>query len=571
MDMSVWYLMGAALVFFMQCGFAMVEAGFTRSKNVGNITMKNLMDFCIGTVAFYLLGYNLLCGDGGFVGWGLNPFAHFGETDWSGFVFNLVFCATAATIVSGAMAERTKFITYCIYSFIISLCVYPIEAHWVWGGTPWLTDLGFTDFAGSACIHMVGGITAFIGAAMLGPRIGKYDKNGKPRPILGHNILIGALGVFILWFGWYGFNGAAAKSVEQLGSIFVTTTIAPALATVVCMIFTWLKYGKPDVSMCLNASLAGLVAITAGCDVTDALGAIIIGSVAGLLVCFGVWFLDHVLRVDDPVGAVAVHMMNGIWGTIAVGLFATNSAPGYSIADSKGNELVGLFYGGGFKLLGLQLTGFVSVAAWTVVTITIVFLVIKATLGLRVSEEEEIVGLDPTEHGLPSAYAGFAIMDVSGDVMDVNENTDLGSSEYATASQAKKDAAVPVVNATTPASASGIHKVVIISKLTKYDKLRKAMNDLGVTGMTVTQVMGCGIQKGAGEKYRGAELDATLLPKVKVEVIVGKIPVDKVIETAKKTLYTGHIGDGKIFVYDVAQVVKVRTGEEGIEALQDVE
>ena len=571
MDMSVWYLMGAALVFFMQCGFAMVEAGFTRSKNVGNITMKNLMDFCIGTVAFYLLGYNLLCGDGGFIGWGLNPFAHFGETDWSGFVFNLVFCATAATIVSGAMAERTKFITYCIYSFIISLCVYPIEAHWVWGGTPWLTDLGFTDFAGSACIHMVGGITAFIGAAMLGPRIGKYDKNGKPRPILGHNILIGALGVFILWFGWYGFNGAAAKSVEQLGSIFVTTTIAPALATVVCMIFTWLKYGKPDVSMCLNASLAGLVAITAGCDVTDALGAIIIGSVAGLLVCFGVWFLDHVLRVDDPVGAVAVHMMNGIWGTIAVGLFATNSAPGYSIADSKGNELVGLFYGGGFKLLGLQLTGFVSVAAWTVVTITIVFLVIKATLGLRVSEEEEIVGLDPTEHGLPSAYAGFAIMDVSGDVMDVNENTDLGSSEYATASKAKKDAAVPVVNATTPASSSGIHKVVIISKLTKYDKLRKAMNDLGVTGMTVTQVMGCGIQKGAGEKYRGAELDATLLPKVKVEVIVGKIPVEKVIETAKKTLYTGHIGDGKIFVYDVAQVVKVRTGEEGIEALQDVE
>lgn len=571
MDMSVWYLMGAALVFFMQCGFAMVEAGFTRSKNVGNITMKNLMDFCIGTVAFYLLGYNLLCGDGRFVGWGLNPFAHFGETDWSGFVFNLVFCATAATIVSGAMAERTKFITYCIYSFIISLCVYPIEAHWVWGGTPWLTDLGFTDFAGSACIHMVGGITAFIGAAMLGPRIGKYDKNGKPRPILGHNILIGALGVFILWFGWYGFNGAAAKSVEQLGSIFVTTTIAPALATVVCMIFTWLKYGKPDVSMCLNASLAGLVAITAGCDVTDALGAIIIGSVAGLLVCFGVWFLDNVLRVDDPVGAVAVHMMNGIWGTIAVGLFATNSAPGYSIADSKGNELVGLFYGGGFKLLGLQLTGFVSVAAWTVVTITIVFLVIKATLGLRVSEEEEIIGLDPTEHGLPSAYAGFAIMDVSGDVMDVNENTDLGSSEYATASQAKKDAAVPVVNATTPASASGIHKVVIISKLTKYDKLRKAMNDLGVTGMTVTQVMGCGIQKGAGEKYRGAELDATLLPKVKVEVIVGKIPVEKVIETAKKTLYTGHIGDGKIFVYDVAQVVKVRTGEEGIEALQDVE
>ena len=575
---GVWFLIGAALVFWMQAGFAMVEAGFTRAKNTGNILMKNLMDFCIGTVVFILIGFSLLLGGDvlGFLGKpGFDIFTSYKDFDWSNFVFNLVFCATTATIVSGAMAERTKFISYCVYSGVISALIYPIEAHWIWG-CGWLSQIGFHDFAGSCAIHMVGGISALVGAAILGPRIGKFtkDKNGKitkVNAIPGHNITIGALGVFILWLGWYGFNGAAAKSVEQLGSIFVTTTIAPALATVVCMIFTWLKYGKPDVSMCLNASLAGLVAITAGCDVTDALGAIIIGSVAGLLVCFGVWFLDHVLRVDDPVGAVAVHMMNGIWGTIAVGLFATNSAPGYSIADSKGNELVGLFYGGGFKLLGLQLTGFVSVAAWTVVTITIVFLVIKATLGLRVSEEEEIVGLDPTEHGLPSAYAGFAIMDVSGDVMDVNENTDLGSSEYATASQAKKDAAVPVVNATTPASASGIHKVVIISKLTKYDKLRKAMNDLGVTGMTVTQVMGCGIQKGAGEKYRGAELDATLLPKVKVEVIVGKIPVDKVIETAKKTLYTGHIGDGKIFVYDVAQVVKVRTGEEGIEALQDVE
>ena len=575
---GVWFLIGAALVFWMQAGFAMVEAGFTRAKNTGNILMKNLMDFCIGTVVFILIGFSLLLGEDvlGFIGKpGFDIFTSYKDFDWSNFVFNLVFCATTATIVSGAMAERTKFISYCVYSGVISALIYPIEAHWIWGGG-WLSQIGFHDFAGSCAIHMVGGISALVGAAILGPRIGKFtkDKNGKitkVNAIPGHNITIGALGVFILWLGWYGFNGAAAKSVEQLGSIFVTTTIAPALATVVCMIFTWLKYGKPDVSMCLNASLAGLVAITAGCDVTDALGAIIIGSVAGLLVCFGVWFLDHVLRVDDPVGAVAVHMMNGIWGTIAVGLFATNSAPGYSIADSKGNELVGLFYGGGFKLLGLQLTGFVSVAAWTVVTITIVFLVIKATLGLRVSEEEEIVGLDPTEHGLPSAYAGFAIMDVSGDVMDVNENTDLGSSEYATASQAKKDAAVPVVNATTPASASGIHKVVIISKLTKYDKLRKAMNDLGVTGMTVTQVMGCGIQKGAGEMYRGVEMDATLLPKVKVEVVVSKIPVSEVVEAAKKALYTGHIGDGKIFVYNVDKVVKVRTGEEDYAALQDVE
>ena len=573
---GVWFLIGAALVFWMQAGFAMVEAGFTRAKNTGNILMKNLMDFCIGTVVFILIGFSLLLGEDvlGFIGKpGFDIFTSYKDFDWSNFVFNLVFCATTATIVSGAMAERTKFISYCVYSAVISALIYPIEAHWIWGGG-WLSQIGFHDFAGSCAIHMVGGISALIGAKILGPRIGKFtkDKSGnitKVNAIPGHNITIGALGVFILWLGWYGFNGAAAKSVEQLGSIFVTTTIAPALATVVCMIFTWLKYGKPDVSMCLNASLAGLVAITAGCDVTDAFGAIIIGSVAGLLVCFGVWFLDYVLRIDDPVGAVAVHMMNGIWGTIAVGLFATNSAPGYSIADSKGNELVGLFYGGGFKLLGLQLTGFVSVAAWTAVTITIVFLIIKATLGLRVTEEEEIIGLDTTEHGLPSAYAGFAIMDVSGDVMDVNENTDLGSSEYKTASTAAKEAAVPVVSAST--SPSGLHKVVIIAKLSRYDKLRKAMNDLGVTGMTVTQVMGCGIQKGAGEKYRGAELDATLLPKVKVEVIVGKIPVESVIETAKKTLYTGHIGDGKIFVYDVAQVVKVRTGEEGVAALQDVE
>lgn len=392
MDMSVWYLMGAALVFFMQCGFAMVEAGFTRAKNVGNITMKNLMDFCIGTVAFYLLGYNLLCGEGGFVGWGLNPFTGFGETDWSAFVFNLVFCATAATIVSGAMAERTKFITYCIYSFIISLVVYPVEAHWVWGATPWLTDMGFTDFAGSACIHMVGGITAFIGAAMLGPRIGKYDKNGKARPILGHNILIGALGVFILWFGWYGFNGAAATDTMQLSQIFATTTIAPAVATVSAMLYTWIRNGKPDVSMSLNGSLAGLVAVTAGCANVDAIGSFIIGAVAGVLVCVAVYFIEDKLKVDDPVGAVAVHGCNGIWGTIAVGLF-----------DYKD----GLFYGGGVHHLLIQLLGIVCIAGWIIVTMTIVFTVLKKTIGLRVSAQEEVEGLDSTEHGLESGYPDF--------------------------------------------------------------------------------------------------------------------------------------------------------------------
>ena len=575
---GVWFLIGAALVFWMQAGFAMVETGFTRAKNAGNIIMKNLMDFCIGTVTFILIGFSLLLGEDvlGFIGKpGFDIFTAYESFDWSSFVFNLVFCATTATIVSGAMAERTKFLSYCIYSAVISALIYPIEAHWIWGGG-WLAQIGFHDFAGSCAIHMVGGISAIVGAKILGPRIGKFtkDKSGqiiKVNAFPGHSLPLGALGVFILWLGWYGFNGAAATSVEQLGSIFVTTTIAPAVATVTCMIFTWIKYGKPDVSMCLNASLAGLVAITAPCDVTDAFGAIVIGIVAGLLVVFGVWLLDYKLRIDDPVGAVAVHMMNGIWGTIAVGLFATNTAPGYSIADASGNELVGLFYGGGLKLLGLQLIGFVSVAAWTAVTITIVFLIIKATVGLRVTEEEEIVGLDAKEHGLASAYSGFSIMDVSNTMaMEVNENTSLGTEDYEEASEAQKDAAVKVAQVPM-VSSTGMYKVSIIAKLSRYDHLRKAMNDLGVTGMTVTQVMGCGIQKGAGDMYRGVEMDATLLPKVKVEVVVSKIPVDAVVAAAKKALYTGHIGDGKIFVYNVDKVVKVRTGEEDFAALQDVE
>ena len=575
---GVWFLIGAALVFWMQAGFAMVEAGFTRAKNAGNIIMKNLMDFCIGTVMFILIGFSLLLGEDlvGLIGRpGFDIFTSYESFDWSNFVFNLVFCATTATIVSGAMAERTKFLSYCIYSAVISALIYPIEAHWIWGGG-WLSQIGFHDFAGSCAIHMVGGISALIGAKILGPRIGKFtrDKNGKITKVNafpGHNLPIGALGVFILWLGWYGFNGAAATTVEQLGSIFVTTTIAPAIATVVCMIFTWIKYGKPDVSMCLNASLAGLVAITAPCDVTDAFGAIVIGLVAGMLVVFGVWFLDYKLRIDDPVGAVAVHCLNGIWGTVAVGLFATSAAPGYSIANASGEEIVGLFYGGGFELLGLQLLGFVTVAVWTAVTITIVFFVIKAVIGLRASEEEEIVGLDATEHGLASAYSGFSIMDVSNTMtMDINENTSLGVEDYNEASEVQKNAAVKVAQVPM-ASATGIYKVSIIAKLSRYDHLRKAMNDLGVTGMTVTQVMGCGIQKGAGDMYRGVEMDATLLPKVKVEVVVSKIPVADVIEAAKKALYTGHIGDGKIFVYNVDKVVKVRTGEEDFAALQDVE
>ena len=572
---AVWFLIGAALVFWMQAGFAMVEAGFTRAKNTGNIIMKNLMDFCIGTVVFILIGFGLLMGEDlfGFIGRpGFDLFTSYAEFDFSSFVFNLVFCATTATIVSGAMAERTKFLSYCIYSGVISALIYPIEAHWIWGGG-WLAQIGFHDFAGSCAIHMVGGISALIGAKLLGPRIGKFNKDKTGRIVKvnafpGHSIALGALGVFILWLGWYGFNGAAATSVAQLGSIFLTTTVAPAVATVVCMVFTWIKYGKPDVSMCLNASLAGLVAITAPCDVTDAFGAIAIGAVAGLLVVFGVWLLDHVLHIDDPVGAVAVHCMNGIWGTLAVGLFATDAAPGYSIMNARGETLTGLFYGGGFELLKLQITGFAAVAAWTAVTITITFLLIKAIVGLRVDREEEMLGLDVTEHGLPSAYAGFAMLPESIEEDDfAEENVPVavpGDTPMADAIPVKR---VPVFEEGTPK----FTKIEIVCKESKFEALKNAMMKLGITGMTVSHVLGCGVQKGKPEYYRGVQVEANLLPKVQVDIVVSAVPVRKVIETAKKVLYTGHIGDGKIFVYDVENVVKVRTGEEGFEALQDVE
>ena len=576
---SVWFLIGAALVFWMQAGFAMVETGFTRAKNAGNILMKNLMDFCIGTVVFILIGFGLLLGEDlvGIIGKpGFDIFTDYANFDWSNFVFNLVFCATTATIVSGAMAERTKFLSYCVYSAVISAVIYPIEAHWTWGGG-WLASLGFHDFAGSNCIHMVGGICALIGAAMLGPRIGKFTKKDvkvvKVNAIPGHNITIGCRGVFILWLGWYGFNGAAATTVEELGSVFVTTTIAPAVATVVCMTFTWIKYGKPDVSMCLNASLAGLVAITAGCDVVDALGSIVIGAVAGLLVVFGVWLLDYKLHVDDPVGAVAVHCMNGIWGTIAVGLFATETAPafarGYGDGVSFGaNQIVGegLFYGGGFKLLGTQLLGVLATAAFTAVTITLTFLAIKKIFGLRVSREEEIVGLDPTEHGLPSAYGGMIF---APETVPSDDELPVAVSGDVPVAEAVEVNAMPTFEA--PAGGRKMTKVEIICKESRLEALKTAMMSIGITGMTVSHVMGCGAQKGRPEFYRGVAIEATLLPKIQVDIVVSKVPVSAVIETAKKVLYTGHIGDGKIFVYNVENVVKVRTGEEGYDALQDVE
>ncbi len=552
---GIWFLIGAALVFFMQAGFAMVEAGFTRAKNAGNIIMKNTMDFCLGTVAFLLLGFSLLCGAQGnsFIGWGGHPLTDFAGTDWSTFTFNLVFCATAATIVSGAMAERTKFISYCVYSFIISLVIYPIEAHWVWGPDGFLTAMGFHDFAGSAVIHFAGGLCAFIGAAMLGARIGKFDKDGKPRGIPGHNIVVGALGVFILWFGWYGFNGAAATSGLQLATIFATTTVAPALAACTVMAFTWFRYGKPDVSMTLNGALAGLVAITAGCDAVNVWGACIIGIVSGLLCCLFVWLLDYKLHVDDPVGAVAVHFANGLWGTLAVGLFAcgTETMP----------EAVGLFYGGGWQQLGIQAFGLLCIGAWTAVTIFLTFFCIKKTIGLRVTPHEEIQGLDKEEHGLDSAYGGFVF------------ETDM--SPYAPVEIAiptsEKEVIVNVEDAVPVRMKEGtgeFSQVTIITKPDRFESLKNELDKIGIGGMTVTNVMGMGVQKGQTTYYRGAEVESKLLPKMKVEIVVSEVPVQKVIDATRKALYTGQMGDGKIFVYDVEQVVRISTGQKGKDALK---
>lgn len=557
---GVWFMIGALLVFFMQCGFAMVETGFTRAKNAGNIIMKNLMDFCIGTVVFSLLGFGLMMSEDyvtGFIGVpNLNMFTDWMNFDWNSFVFQLVFCATAATIVSGAMAERTKFSAYCVYSAIISLVVYPIEAGWVWNGQGWLAQLGCIDFAGSIVIHMVGGISALVGAIILGPRIGKYGKNGKVNAIPGHSITLGALGVFILWFAWYGFNGAAAEDGARLGQILLTTTIAPAVATVTTMLFTWIKNGKPDVSMCLNASLAGLVAITAGCADVDAIGAAVIGIVSGILIVVAVEFVDIKLKIDDPVGAFSVHGVNGMWGGLAVGLFATGNGQ---------NGVTGLFYGGGFAQLGKQALGIVTIVAWTVVCMIIVFTIIKKTVGLRVTKDEEMKGLDICEHGLISAYADF--MPIGVGTASLDETFDVDSNVPVTQ-------AVPVQLAgkyDMATDGTKITKIDILLKQSKLEALKEEMDKLGITGMTVSQVLGCGAQKGKAEYYRGVAIESNLLPKMKVEIVVCKVPVKAVVDAAVKALYTGHIGDGKIFIYDVEDVVKVRTGETGYDAMQDVE
>lgn len=569
---TVWVLVGAALVFFMQAGFCILESGLTRAKNAGNIIMKNLMDFCIGTPIFWIIGFGIMFGSSSAIFGGIDLFTRGdyssvtpdGVPFYAFFIFQTVFCATAATIVSGAMAERTDFKAYCIYSAIISLIVYPVSGHWIWGGG-WLSELGFHDFAGSCAVHMVGGMAALIGATVLGPRIGKYDKNGKPRAILGHNLTMAALGVFILWFCWFGFNGGSTVAMEGLtnaadgsemtmgalaGSVFSTTNMAAAVATVTTMLFTWIRYKKPDVSMSLNGTLAGLVIVTASTDCIDMYGAAIEGIIAGIAVVLVIEFIDKVCKVDDPVGAVGVHFANGLLGTICVGLFSTG----------QNGVGAGLFYGGGFKQLGIQLLGVATVCAWVGVTMIIVFEVLKHTIGLRVPADIEIKGLDYAEHGLASAYSGFEFA--------ANDLTIASDDEIEVFGSEKMENAVPAVVKTSPEKENKITKVEILAKQSKFEKLKKAMNDIGVTGMTVTQVLGCGTQKGAPEYYRGVEVDMQLLPKIQVEMVVSKVPVADVIDAARKALYTGHIGDGKIFVYDVEDVVKVRTGETGYDALQ---
>ena len=546
---TIWVLIGAFLVFSMQPGFAMVETGFTRAKNAANIVMKNVMDMSLGSIVFWILGFGLMFGEdiGGFIG---AP-DFFVKGDYgaaypssSFFIFQTMFCATAATIVSGAMAERTNFLVYCIYSVLISALVYPISGHWIWGGG-WLAEMGFHDFAGSTAVHMVGGVAALIGAKMIGPRIGKYNEDGSVNAIPGHSIPLGALGVFLLWFGWFGFNGASTvcatgdEALISMGDIFITTNMAAAAGSTATMIYTWVRYGKPDVSMTLNGVLAGLVAITAGCDVVSPAGALIIGLLAGVLVVVAVEFFDQKLKIDDPVGAISVHGVCGAFGTIVTGLFATKD---------------GLFYGGGSSFLMTQIIGVVTVAIYVAVAMTIIFGVLDKLIGLRVSEAEEIKGLDMEEHGLLSSYADF--------MPTVEEMPSVTTTYVAPAA----------VTAPSVAASAGEHKlskVCIITSQNRFEALKAALDKLGITGMTVTKVLGYGIQKGQTEMYRGAEVAAHVLPKVKVELIVSAIPVADVVNTAKAVLYTGKYGDGKIFVYNVEDVVKIRTGETGFDALQD--
>ncbi|MEE3453741.1 ammonium transporter [Dialister sp.] len=559
---SIWILLGAILVFFMQPGFAMVETGMTRAKNAGNIVMKNFMDFSIGTVAFWIIGFGLMFGTdiGGIIGTpdffvtAYDPGPDAGYTQLDYLFFQTVFCATSATIVSGSMAERTKFSSYCLYSLLISLIIYPISGHWIWGGG-WLSELGFHDFAGSTCVHMVGGVCAAVGAAMLGPRIGKYNKDGTANAIPGHSITLACLGMFILWMGWFGFNGGSTVSmtgddvIENVGLIMVNTNMAAAVGACTTMCVTWLKYGKPDVSMTLNGGLAGLVAITAGCDTVSVAGSFFIGLIAGIVIVYSVEFVDQKLKIDDPVGAISAHGVCGALGTILTGLFSTSD---------------GLFYTGNPHFFFIQILGVVAVAIYVFIAINIVFRAIKATNGLRVTKEEEINGLDFEEHGLVSAYADFMMVpDTVGAQIEAAEPP-----KDAVEVPLDKEEPAPLPKE-VPADGHRLYNVTIITSDKRFEALKAAMEAIGITGMTVTKALGFGLEKGQTQMYRGAQVSAKLLPKIRVEMVVSAIPPRKIIEVAKKVLYTGKYGDGKVFVSTIDNAVKIRTGEEGFAALQD--
>lgn len=569
---TLWVFLAAVLVFFMNLGFASLEAGMARSKNTVNILSKNFIVFAVSSLGFMLLGWGLMFG-------GDNPLIGtehlfiLGESDlsfyddtltsnvpfWGKFFFQLVFCGTAATIVSGAVAERIKYITFIVFSFVLTLVIYPIVGHWVWGGG-WLADLGFLDFAGDTVVHSLGGWAALAGALVLGPRIGKYDKDGKPRAIPGHNMSLAVIGLFVLWLGWFGFNPGSTMSFQNPSDvmhILMTTNTSAIAAVLTATAASWLLLGKPDLGMTINGCLAGLVAITGGCAYISIGNSLLIGAVAGVLVVFAVLFFDRV-KVDDPVGATSVHLCCGVFGTLCIGLFAQE---GVTTLSTKN----GLFYGGGAGLLGTQLLGIAAVGAFVFAASLVLWWVLKKTMGIRVTREEEIAGLDIGEHG-NHAYPDFVPAVESIDYSaEGAEPEPVGAVPVAEAVPVKE--AAPAGERGTPK----ITKVEIICKESRLEALKAAMTSIGITGMTVSHVLGYGIQQGKPEYYRGAPVEANLLPKVQVDIVVSKVPVPTVVATAKKVLYTGHIGDGKIFVYDVENVVKVRTGEEGYDALQDVE
>ena len=537
---TIWIAICTVLVFFMQTGFAMLETGFTRKKNSCNVIMKNIMDFAVGSIFYWILGFGIMFGaTTGVVG----VIDLFSNGDYSAasqtipqpvfMAWQLVFCATSATIVSGAMAERTAFKSYLIYSAVMR----------IWNANGWLAQLGFHDFAGGTAVHLLGGSAAFAGAAVLGARIGKYDKKKKSRAILGQNIPLAALGAFILWVSWFGFNGGSVVTSESgfdlaaIGSVFMNTILSSSACAVSAMIITWVRYGKSDITMTLNGIVAGLVAVTAGADQLPHYAALLVGVGAAFVMIYGIEFIDHICKVDDPVGAISDHGLCGAFGTIMTGVFSVEK---------------GVIYTGRFNFLGVQLLGVLSVAVYGLAAMTLLFVILKHTVGIRVSEKAEIMGLDRSEHGWQSNVTDDLISDLSdGNAKSV---TQIDLSKSIDRSAYKAD--------------GKIRKVVILMNSSKFESLKDALDEIDITGMTVTNVNGCGIQKGSTDYYRGSEAKSHLLPKIKVEIVISTVPLGLLVDTVKRVLYSGNIGDGKIFVYEVENVIKIRTDEEGKMALE---